>query len=95
MHTYETVMAIPSTLSKEEIDENVDKIEKLIEDNDGEVSSSESLGERQMAYKVKDSRRAFYHMVKFQSPGEFINKLREYYRLNSAYIRDMTIRTDK
>ncbi len=95
MHSYETIMAIPSSFSEKKVDEKIAQVKKIIEKNDGKISSSESLGEIQMAYKVDNHLRAFYHIIEFKAPGELVDELREHYRLNKAYIRDMTVRTDK
>ncbi len=94
MISYETVFAVPVTLSEEEREQSIKGIEKLIQESGGEVKASEDLGERKLAYKVKNHTRAYYHLIKFVSPTDKIDILKKYYRITGDYIRYMIVKDE-
>ena len=90
----EQVFDLPAKLSDDERYQSVKEIEKLITDTGGEVNKSEELGERKMAYKVKENNFAYYHLIEFNSPPDFIVGLNKHYRINERYIRDIVIKKE-
>ena len=91
MPTYETVFAIPSSVSDEERSQKIKGIEEFISGIGGAVKLSEEMGEKQLAYKVKGHDRAYYHLVKFSCPPDGIDKLKKHYSINSEYIRNIVV----
>lgn len=95
MPAYETIFAMPSILSEEEKAQGIKEIEKRIQESSGNIKSSEGMGDRKMAYKVKGHERAYYHLIKFDSPPDAIEGIKVYYRINSGkYIRNMVVKEE-
>ncbi len=95
MPIYETVFAVPSILSGDEQSNSVNDIEELIKKAGGKINSSESMGEKKMAYIVKGHERAYYHLINFESTPDSIENFKKYYRINSnKYIRNMIVKED-
>ena len=95
MPTYETIFALPSVISEEEQSQSVKEIEELIGGFGGNITLSEDMGEKRMAYKVRGYERAFYHIIKFDSPPESIEGFKRFYKINGGkYIRNMIVRTE-
>ena len=95
MPTYETVFAVPITLSEEERAESVKDIESFISEVGGSVTNNEELGEKKMAYKVKGKDRAYYHFMAFNCPADGIDKLKKHYKIHSNYIRNIIVSKNK
>jgi small subunit ribosomal protein S6 len=96
MPTYETVFAVPSILSEEEKGQSVKNIEEFITNFSGNINSSEGMGERKMAYKVKGHQRAYYHLIKFNLPAEAVDEMKKNYRINAnTYIRNMIVKDEE
>ena len=95
MPTYETVFAVPAIFSEDEKNQSIKEIEELIKGSSGNINSSEEMGEKRMAYKVKGHERAYYHLIKFDSPPVAIEEIKKFYRINtSKFIRNMIIKED-
>jgi small subunit ribosomal protein S6 len=93
MPTYETIFAVPSVLSEEEVSGSVKTIEDMIAEAGGSLNLSESMGERKMAYNVKGYERAYYHLIQFECPPETIEGFKKYYNINTnTYIRNMIVK---
>ncbi len=94
MPTYESVFAVPASRGGEERTGFVKETEKLISDNGGEIISSQEMGEKEMAYRVKGTTRAYYHLLNFRAPTKAYNVLNDHYRFNDPYIRSLIIKKD-
>lgn len=92
MLTYETVFAVSTEISEEERSVSITQVEDLIKQLGGEVTSSDSIGERQMAYQVKGHDRAYYHLIRFDSPPNVIDELKKNYSINSRFLRNIIIK---
>ena len=70
--------------------------EEFITNFSGNISSSEGMGERRMAYKVKGYERAYYHVIKFSLPPESVDEMKRNYRINAnTYIRTMIVKGEE
>ncbi|MFH1415254.1 MAG: 30S ribosomal protein S6 [Elusimicrobiota bacterium] len=95
MPAYETVFAVPAVLSEEEQSQSIREVEELIREAGGNIVSSEQMGERKMAYIVKGHERAYYYLIKFDSPPEKIDGFKRHYRINSnRYIRNIIVKEE-
>lgn len=93
MPIYETIFAVPSTSSEEEQTQSIKDVEEFITSAGGSINSSEDMGERRMAYKVKGHERAYYHLIKFDSPPGVIEGIKRHYSINAGrYIRNMIVK---
>jgi len=94
MPSYETVFVVPSTLAEEERSRSVKEIEKMISKSGGKVTSSEDLGEKRLAYKIKNHDRAYYHLIKFDSSPDFVEGLKRHFKIEERFIRSMVVREE-
>ena len=95
MPTYETIFALPSITSQEEQAQSIKEVEELINSSGGNIKSSENMGEKKMAYRVRGHDRAYYHLIKFDSPSSAIEGIKRYYRINpNRYIRNIIVKED-
>ena len=91
MNEYETIFLISNRIKEEQRRNVVNKIKELISSN-GQIDTTEDLGEKKLAYEVKKHKKAFYYIINFKSKPEFIYKLERNYKLNEEIIKFMTIR---
>ena len=91
MNEYETIFLISNRIKEEQRRNVVNKIKELISSN-GQIDTTEDLGEKKLAYEVKKHKKAFYYIINFKSKSEFIYKLERNYKLNEEIIKFMTIR---
>ena len=91
MNEYETIFLISNRIKEEQRRNVVNKIKELISSN-GQIDTTEDLGEKKLAYEVKKHKKAFYYIINFKSKPEFIYNLERNYKLNEEIIKFMTIR---
>ena len=91
MNEYETIFLISNRIKEEQRKNVVNKIKELISSN-GQIDTTEDLGEKKLAYEIKKHKKAFYYIINFKSKPEFIYKLERNYKLNEEIIKFMTIR---
>ncbi|MDA3793268.1 MAG: 30S ribosomal protein S6 [Elusimicrobia bacterium] len=92
MHIYETVLAVAAVTGQDKKEESIHSVEKIVEKEGGSITSSSDMGEKKMAYKVKNHDRAYYHLIEFEAPGSVVEKLKRHYRLSDEYIRSIVVR---
>ncbi len=87
---YESMFLINQDLSQEEADAINQIVLDYIKDNGGEVTSSESMGKKQLAYPIKKRESAYYYLNYFSLEVDKLDGLEKLYRYNENVIRFLT-----
>jgi len=95
LRTYETVIVIDSFLKNEEIDEIVNKVERVISNNGGKIESIERWGKKRLAFEIKRRQYGYYVEIVFEAPPNVIRILEREYRLEENILRYLSIYLDK
>ena len=95
MRKYETIIVIDSLLKLEEIEGIINKYERFISANGGQVETIDRWGKRRLAYEIKKRQYGFYVMIRFDAPPAMIKQLDREYRLNEYLLRTMTTLMEK
>lgn len=95
MRKYETIIVIDSLLKLEEIEGIINKYERFISANGGQVETIDRWGKRRLAYEIKKRQYGFYVLIRFNAPPAMIKQLDREYRLNEFLLRTMTTLLDK
>ncbi len=95
MKTYETIVVIDSLLKNEEINEIVNKVERVISNNGGKIVSNEQWGKKRLAYEIKRRQYGYYVEIVFEAPPNVIRILEREYRLEENILRYLSIHLDK
>lgn len=92
---YETTFVVAPEGGDADYGKVVEKFEKLIKDNDGEISNLERWGSRKLAYPIAKHTHAYYAFVEFTAPGKLIGKLEQEFIYDTKVIRYLTVKLDK
>jgi small subunit ribosomal protein S6 len=95
MNMYETIFILDSLLTPEEIDKTVERINALIESNNGKVVSVDKWGKRRLAYEIEKKQYGFYVAIEFESDGTLPQVLQNEYNYNDKILRYLTYRYTK
>lgn len=95
MRTYETVIVIDSLLKSEEIDAIVEKVERIIKNNGGEIVEIDRWGKKRLAYEIKKRQYGYYVDIIFQGPGNLVYILEREYGLDENILRYLTVHLNK
>ncbi len=94
MALYEHIFLARQDLSQAQVDQLAENAAKIIEENEGKVSKTETWGLRTLAYKIQKNRKAHYVMLNIEAPGAAIHELERQTRINEDVLRFLTIRVD-
>ena len=70
------------------------KVAKLITDNDGEIVSSESLGTKELAYKIKGETHGVYEVIRVKLPADAANKISGVLNITDEVLRYLLVAKD-
>lgn len=94
MRKYETVIVIRPDLSEENTQSVIDSTANVISSNGGTIIHQEVWGKKRLAYTVKKYTDGIYVQLNFESEGDLISRLDNYYVLSEDIIRNITLRND-
>ena len=90
MAQYEHVFLARQDLSQAQVDGLAEAATKIVEENDGKVTKTETWGLRTLAYKIQKNRKAHYVMLNIDSGGSTIAELERQTRINEDVLRFLT-----
>lgn len=87
-------------LDPEELDEEtgpalMDRFNKLITDQGGEITKTDVWGRRRLAYEINRKRDGFYVVLEFKGRPEVADELDRVFRITDGVLRHMVIRKDQ
>jgi small subunit ribosomal protein S6 len=95
MALYEHVFLARQDLAQAQVDALAETATKIIEDNNGKVTKTETWGLRSLAYKIAKNRKAHYVMLNIDAPAGVVAELERQTQINEDIIRYMTVKVDE
>ena len=95
MRQYEQVVILQSTLSDEEIENQIQAIKNTITDNDGEIILFLKMGVRKLAYEINKNKRGLYIVLYFKLEPKHILEVERKLRFNENVLKFLTIKYQK
>ena len=92
MALFEHVVLLKQDLSSSDLESEVRNHEETISQLNGSIISKESWGLRNLAYPIKNNKKAFYELLNIDLPNENIKKINEKLNLNENIIRYITVK---
>ena len=92
MALFEHVIMIKQDLSSSDVSNELKKYEDTISELDGSVIYKESWGLRNLAYPIKENKKAFYQYMNVDMPQGNIKSLNSKLNLNENIIRYLSIK---
>ena len=90
---YEMVYILRPTMSDEEIEKGVEKVNSYVERYNGEVFHIDRWGRRQLAYPINDYDKGYYVLEYIKtSDRDFVRNMENSFRINEDVIRFLTFR---
>ncbi|MDW7675719.1 MAG: 30S ribosomal protein S6 [Bacillota bacterium] len=91
MRQYEMMYIIKPELEEEARTAVVAKVNDLITKNGGEVTKSDILGKKKLAYEVKDNRDGVYVLANFQVDGAAIAEIERVLKITEEVIKYLLV----
>ena len=91
MRLYETTFIINPQTDDSSIDRHVKGVADIITDGGGKVVHENRMGTRRMAYQIKKLSQGYYACIVFEAPTEVLKSLERNYRMEEAFLRNLTV----
>lgn len=94
MNIYESIFILKSSISDEDIQKIVGKMEGIVKQG-SELIATENWGKKRLAYEVSKEKRGVYVLLRFQGKGDIISELERNYRIDDNVIKFLTVKLNK
>ena len=86
------MFVLKPTLTEDERNERIEFVKGVITKGGGEISATNEVGARELAYKIEKNDRGYYFTIYFKAPGSSILELERIYRINEDIIRFIVVK---
>ena len=94
MRIYETTFVINPQTDDSTIDKHVKDVQAIITSSNGKIIHESAMGTRRLAYEIKGLTQGYYASFLYEAESDVLSKLDRHFKINEAYIRDLTIRIE-
>jgi small subunit ribosomal protein S6 len=94
MKLYESVFIVRQDVTAAQVESLTQNYVKLIRDEGGEVSKTEFIGLRNLAYTIKKNKKGHYVLMNISANPSTILEMERLMKLNEDIIRYMTLTTE-
>ena len=91
---YETMYILRPDIAEDEVNNHIDKYNKLLTEFGGTILDSQMRGKRRLAYQIAKHREGIYVQLSHQGDGQHIFKIEKAMRLSEDVIRYMTVKQE-
>ncbi|MCU6711001.1 30S ribosomal protein S6 [Paenibacillus sp. J5C_2022] len=91
MRKYEVMYIIRPDVEQENLQALVEKFNGIIS-NGGEVTKTDVVGKRRLAYEINKLREGYYVLVHFNATNEVVNELDRIMKISDEVIRSLIVR---
>ena len=95
MPLYEHVFMARQDISTQQVEALMKEFQGVIEEGGGKVPKSEYWGVKQLAYKIKKSRKAHYALFNIDAPPPAVAEMERRMSISTDVIRFMTVRVEQ
>lgn len=90
MRSYETMYILQPELDEETRKSLVEKFNKIITDNGGEIEKVSELGQRRLAYEIENFKQGYYVQLNYKAETAVPQELERVLRISDEVIRILT-----
>ncbi len=91
---YEMTYILNPVLDEEKFSEIVAHVNKLIEDNGGEIVEVDEWGVKKLAYEIENKNTGYYVNLYFHAPGSSIEVIERNMRIHDDIMRYLALKYD-
>ncbi|MEF2243879.1 MULTISPECIES: 30S ribosomal protein S6 [unclassified Paenibacillus] len=91
MRKYEVMYIIHPEVEQENVQALVEKFNGIIS-NGGEVTKTDVIGKRRLAYEINKLRDGYFVLVNFTATSEVVNELDRNMKISDSVIRSLIVR---
>lgn len=92
MHRYETLFILHPDLPEAQVRETIDRVRRLIEGMEGQVTELQDWGMRDLAYSIRKQPRGTYVLAQYSARPEVVKELERTLKLADEVLRFISVR---
>ena len=92
---YEILFIVRPDLEENAIKDVFKNIETLLVDNGANVLSSKELGQKELAYEIKNHKTGYYFLINVESTNEAVSEFDRKATLSEDILRHIVVKLDK
>lgn len=95
MRKYEIMFIARPTLSEDEKKNVIEKFKKILTDNKATITDEKDMGQRELAYEIKDFKSGFYYVISLEANDDIaINEFDRQGRNSADIVRHLITRIE-
>lgn len=95
MSAYELMYLVKPELDDDAVQQEIEKINQLIQTNGGQVKKVTPWGKRRLSYTVKDQREAHYVVAEFDLDQPRVQEVDRLLKISDTVFRHLLVRQDE
>ena len=88
---YELLYIISNKYSEDELQPIMQKVDKIINDNGGNITKTENWGKKKLTYQIKHFHHGYYNLVEFDVESSKIEKINRALRMSNEILRHQIV----
>jgi len=92
MQRYETLFVMHPELPEAQVRETIDRVKRLVEGMDGQISDTQDWGMRDLAYPIRKQPRGTYVLVQYAANPGVVKELERTMKLADEILRFISVR---
>ena len=89
---YELTLLIPGAIAEDQHQTILNEVKSLLEKNNAQITATEELGRRKLAYAIKQLRNGFYFIFEFNLMAKDLKVVEKDLKLNNNILRFMAVK---
>ncbi len=95
MRNYESIIIFNPTIEEDRIEEELQEIEKIINQHKGEIISVDKWGKKQLAYNIGKNDTGYYVLLNLKLEPKVLSELETKYKLDQNILRYNIVRKEE
>ena len=91
MKNYEISFIIRPDLEKDAVEKIAKDLESILVKNGANVLSSKEIGQKELAYTIKNQKTGYYHIINVEANDEAINEFNRLVLINPVVLRHIVV----
>jgi small subunit ribosomal protein S6 len=95
MNKYEIMFIVKAELDEKAVKETASNLEKVLKDMKADILDSKDLGQKKLAYPIKNSVRGYYYLLNILSLPKAIQEFDRKAKIDNNVLRHMIIKLEE
>ena len=95
MNTYEIMFIVRADIDEKTVKDTEKAFEKILTDMKSKVVNTKDMGQRKLAYPIKDQVRGFYYILNVEASSEAVKEFDRKAKIDNNILRHLIIREEE